>query len=80
MIEIMVDIELTEALIELKSSMKDTINEKALYHEVFNSYSISEVEFNKSLVHYCKDPKSLMEMYGKVIENLTKKQSEHQRK
>jgi len=80
MIEVLVEMELTQALIKLKSSTKDTINERELYKEVYTTYNISEEEFNNSLTYYCKDPKSLMRMYGKVIETLTKKQSEQQRK
>jgi uncharacterized membrane protein len=80
MVEVMAEIELTQALIKLKSSTKDTVNEGQLYNEVYTTYSISEEEFNNSLEHYCKDPGLLMDMYGKVIENLTKKQSEQQRK
>jgi hypothetical protein len=80
MIEVMVEIELTQALVKLKSSTIDTINERQLYNEVYSAYNVSEEEFNNSLDHYCKDPKLLMDMYGKVIEDLTKKQSEQQRK
>jgi len=80
MIEVMVEIELTQALIKLKSSTLDTLNERHLYDEVYNAYDISEEEFNNSLEHYCKYPKLLLSMYRKVIENLTKKQSEQQRK
>jgi len=80
MIEVMVDVELTQALIKLKTSTRDTINERQIYNEVYNTYSISEEDFNNSLKYYCKKPKLLLEMYGLVIENLTKKQSEQQRK
>jgi len=80
MVNVMVEVELTQALIMMKSSAKDTINEREIYNEVFSAYNISEEEFNNSLDYYCKDPKALMDMYGQIIENLTKKQSEHQRK
>lgn len=80
MIEVIAEIELTQALIKLKSSTQDTINEQELYNEVYQDYNISQEKFNRSLKHYCENPKSLMNMYGKVIENLTKKQSEQQGK
>jgi len=80
MIEMIAEIEFTQALIKLKYSTQDTINERQLYNEVHTMYNISKEEFNNSLAYYCKDPKSLMKMYGKVIESLTKKQSEQQRK
>jgi hypothetical protein len=80
MIEVMTEIELTQALIKLKNSTQDTINEQQLYNEVYDEFDISEGEFNTSIDYYCKEPRPFMLMYGKVIENLTKKQSEHQRK
>ena len=80
MIEVMTEMELTQALVKLKNSTQDTINEQQLFEEVYISYDISENKFNTSLAYYCKDPKLLMNMYGKVLENLTKKQSEQQRK
>ncbi len=80
MIEVMSEIELTQALIKLKLSTQDTVNQQQLFQEVYNEFGVSEEQFNNSLTHYCKDPKLLMNMYGKVIENLTKKQSEHQKK
>ena len=76
MITIMTEMELTQALVKLKRSAKDTINEQLLYDELFKEFNTSEEEFNKSIAHYCKNPKLLMKMYGKVIENLTRKQSE----
>ncbi len=79
MIEVMTEVELTQALIRLKASTQDTINEQQLYNEVYMEFDISEEKFNKSLEYYCKDPNQLKEMYNKVIENLTKKQSEQQR-
>ncbi|MGB0881477.1 MAG: DUF4296 domain-containing protein [Vicingaceae bacterium] len=80
MITVMTEIELTQALIKLKTSTQDTINEQQLFEEVYADFDISEDQFNNSLAFYCKDPKLLRDMYNKVIENLTKKQSEQQRK
>lgn len=80
MITIMTEIELTQALIKLKASVQDTINEKQLYDEVYTEFDISEEMFNKSVEYYCEDPNKIKDMYNKVIENLTKKQSEQQRK
>ena len=79
MVEVMTEIELTQALVKL-NSFEEAIDEQQLYDDVFTSFNTSQEIFNKSLEHYCKDPKLLMEMYAKVIENLTKKQSEQQRK
>ncbi|MDG1476238.1 MAG: DUF4296 domain-containing protein [Vicingaceae bacterium] len=80
MIDVMTEIELTQALIKLKYSTQDTINEQQIFNEVYTDFDISEEKFNVSITYYCKDPKLLMNMYIKVMENLTKKQSEQQRK
>lgn len=80
MIAVLTEIELTQALIKLKRSAKDTINEQLLYDEVYKEFNTSEEAFNKSIAYYSEAPKQLMKMYGKVIENLTRKQSEQHRK
>lgn len=80
MIEVISEIELTQALIKLKLSEQDTINQEQLFQEVYDEFNVSKNQFNNSLVYYCKEPKVLKSMYTKVIENLTKKQSEHQKK
>jgi len=80
MIEVLGEIELTQALIKLKLSTQDTVNQEQLFNEVYDEFSITQDQFNNSLTYYCEDPKSLMNMYGKVIEDLTKKQSEHSQK
>ena len=79
MIELLVEIELTQALVKL-NSFEEAIDEQQLYDEVFTSFNTSQDDFNNSMEFYCKDPKLLMDMYSKVIEKLTQKQSEHQRK
>lgn len=80
MIDMMTEIELTQALIKLKYSTQDTINGAVLYNEVYKEFGVSKEVFNTSLSYYCEDPNTLMQMYSSVIENLTKKQSELQRK
>ena len=78
MVKIFTEIELTQALIKLKFSNQDTINQQELFNQVYKDFNISEDQFNKSLVYYCEKPKVLEEMYVKVINNLSVKQAEIQ--
>jgi hypothetical protein len=74
MVEVISEIELTQALIKLKFSNKDTINSQALYHQVYEAFNISEEEFNNSLVFYCKTPKEAEGIYTEAIALLSAKQ------
>lgn len=78
MIEVITEVELTQALIKLKYSHQDTINQKQLFTNVFEDFDTSEEQFNKSLTYYCKQPKLLMDMYVEVINNLSEKQAKIQ--
>lgn len=77
MIEVISEIELTQALIKLKFSKKDTINSKELYHQVYEKFNISEEQFNSSLKFYCKTPKELEAIYAEAIELLSAKQPQN---
>ena len=76
MVEIITEIELTQALLKVKIANQDTVNQKQLFDETFNQFDISEKEFNTSLIYYCKEPKLLEEIYVKVINNISKRQAE----
>ncbi len=83
MIEVITEIELTQALIKLKFSVPDTtqgsaINKQELFNQVYKSFNTSEEQFNNSLTYYSEHPKLLMEMYIKVINNLSEKQGDYQ--
>jgi hypothetical protein len=79
MVEVITEIELTQALLKLKIANQDTINQNQLFEEVYDESDISEEEFNNSLVFYSKEPKLLEEMYIKVINNISKEQAELQK-
>lgn len=80
MIEVITEIELTQALVKLKFSNQDsTVNQQQLFNEVYRDFNVSEEQFNSSLAYYCKDPKLLEGMYVKVINNLSEKQAEIQK-
>ncbi len=85
MVQVISEIELTQALIKLKFSIPDTstvdsmpINRQQFFNEVFDQFGISEEQFNKSLAHYCERPKVLEGLYTQVINELTIKQSDYQ--
>ena len=78
MVEVISEIELTQALIKLKFSNKDTINSQELYDQIYEKFKISEEEFNNSLAFYCKTPKQAESLYLEAIEVLTAKQVQNQ--
>ena len=77
MVEVITEIELTQALIKVKFANQDTVNQQQLFDEVYKDFNISEEEFNNSLTYYCQEPKLLEEIYIKVINNLSKRQAEN---
>ncbi len=76
MVEVISEIELTQALIKLTFSNKDTINSQALYDQVYERFNISEEQFNNSLVFYCKSPKEAEGIYIDAIALLSAKQAQ----
>ncbi|MDB4534151.1 DUF4296 domain-containing protein [Vicingaceae bacterium] len=74
MVEIISEIELTQALIKLKFTTQDTINSQELYNQVYEGFEITEVQFNKSLEYYCKKPKGTESLYIDAIERLSERQ------
>ena len=79
MVEVITEVELTQALLKLKIANQDTVNQKQLFEETYKDFGISEETFNNSLDFYCQDPKLLEEIYAKVINNISKKQAELQK-
>ena len=79
MVAVITDIELTEALIKLKFSNKDSsINQGKLFNEVYQNHNTSEEHFNESIEYYSKQPKVLDSIYVKVIAKLSQIQAENQ--
>jgi hypothetical protein len=79
MVEVIAEIEFTQALIKLKISTKDSlINQAQLFNEVFKKFNTSENQFNKSLAYYSEQPKTLDSIYVNVITKLSKRQAETQ--
>ena len=78
MIEVITEVELTQALIKLKFSQTDTIEKQQLFNQVYEQFDVSEEQFNLSLDYYCKKPKQLHDMYIEVISKLSERQAEEQ--
>lgn len=78
MIEVVVEIELTQALIKLKLYSKDTLDHEALYAHVYQKFQITEEQFNLNLKHYCENPKKMEELYLDAISLMSKKQVQPQ--
>ena len=78
LINIVVDVEVAQALIRFKLSHGDTLNQDQIFNEVYNNHHISQEEFNRSLAYYCKEPKDLEGLYADVITALYEKQVEDQ--
>ena len=76
MVEVIAEVELTQALIKLKLSARDTLYQKTLYSQVYQKFEISETEFNNSLHYYCSNPKEMMDVYLEAIERLSERQVE----
>ncbi|PCJ26802.1 MAG: hypothetical protein COA97_05260 [Flavobacteriales bacterium] len=76
MVDVITEIEITQALIKLTLSTQDTINQQQLFDKVYEDFNISEEKFNKSLSFYCRQPKVMENIYVRVIISLSKKQAE----
>lgn len=78
LIDVMVDVELTQALIKFRLSHKDTLNQDHFFNKVYENHNTSEEEFNNSLAFYSKDPKELEGLYVEVITAISEKQAQDQ--
>ena len=78
MIQILVDVELTESAISLEQLRNKNIDiySNYYYKEVFKKYHITKQQFEESLKYYSKSNDDLNEMYVQVINILSRKQSE----
>ncbi|MGB0886538.1 MAG: DUF4296 domain-containing protein [Vicingaceae bacterium] len=75
MVDVITEVELTQAVVKVSFSTQDSINAKKLYADVFESFNITEKQFNSSLNFYCKDPIETEKLYADAIEKLSEKQA-----
>ncbi len=79
LVDVLVEIEKTQAVIKLKFNTTDSIiNQKEIFDETFKKMKITQQQFNSSLKYYCNTPKTLEGVYEKVIVKLSEKQAENQ--
>lgn len=82
MVNIIVDVNLSEAIFRLKqpSYPQDSNYVRAYYDVIFNKYKISKEQFNSSLKYYTKHPEKFGEIYDETLNRLTRMQSEENSK
>jgi hypothetical protein len=77
MVDLLVDIQLTEASIRLvidsASNVNDTTELRSQFAAVFNRNNVTPDEFNESLDYYMEHVDQLDEIYNEVIAKLTEK-------
>ena len=78
MVDVITEIELTQALVKLKFSNRDsTINQQELFNQVYTDFNITEEKFNNSLSYYCQSPEVIENIYMGVINKLSEKQAQN---
>lgn len=78
MIDILTDLQLIQSAMKYRENAGQNINELNIeYHQkIFNKYEISKAELDKNLEYYKSNIKEFDEIYEKVIENLSRLESE----
>ena len=79
-INIVSEIELTEAYIKLKTAHIDSVDQEILYQNIFEKYAVTKENFNESLVYYSSKPEQLEHIYDQVIVKLSKEEATYQKK
>lgn len=78
-IQIMTDIQLAEGIMAYNRSARknnSTAYKDSLYNQIFRHYGITASGLTDNLNYYDSDPDVMEEIYDKVIENISKLQSE----
>lgn len=73
MAEVMVDIHLVEAALNLNAG-KQEVREK-LNFDIYKKHNITKEEYQKSYVYYTENPEALTEVYDIVLKELSKLQA-----
>ena len=75
MAEVLADIHIAEATIQLASSEDDTIHQTYInyYNAVFEKYKITREQYIQSMDYYIKNPLLLQKIYEDVTEILSTK-------
>lgn len=76
MMFIMMDIHIAEAGVKTLNADSVAINNKTYYEFIFKNHHVSEEQFRKSLTFYTDNPELLQEIYTKMTEEMSKKETE----
>ena len=83
MVEILVDIHLTDAAYQTKRYTNETIkkySESDYYYSILKKHGIADSVFEKSLLYYSGKPKEFEKIYTRVINKLTLLEQEEKKK
>lgn len=82
MANLMVDVNLAEAIIRVKQPgfPQDSSYIRAYYDAIFKKYKITKEQFNSSLKYYTKHPDRFGEIYDEALNKLSRMQSEENSK
>ena len=75
MINVIVDLEINQAMYKLKFANKDSVDFNQLVDYSFAQQNTTKEQFNNSLAYYGKYPKQMEAFYEKAIVILSKKQA-----
>ena len=78
MVNIIVEVELKQAMYKLKFANKDSISYNQLITQTFKQQKTTKEQFNNSLAYYAEHPVLLKEFYDKALIVLTERQAENQ--
>lgn len=78
MVNVIVAVEVTQALYKLKYANKDSVNFNQLVEVTLKELNTNQNQFNTSLEYYASYPKKLESFYDKAMVIITQKQAEIQ--
>lgn len=76
MVFILMDIHIAEAGVKTLNADSVGINTKSYYEFIFKKHNISEEQYTKSMSFYTDNPVVLQEIYTKMTEEMSKKETE----
>ncbi len=76
MMFILMDIHIAEAGVKTLNPDSVAINNKTYYEFIFKNHHVTDEKFRKSLTFYTDNPELLQEIYTKMTEEMSKKETE----
>ncbi len=75
MIEIMVEVNITEAALNLNYLNDSKVRDTKEYEDVFKRKKVSKEQYDESLKYYTEHPDDLIQMYDEVLNELSRMQA-----